>query len=92
MSTEIEELEMVGYLAAEMRRKLRENSHKSHWREEPVEWLVGRLIEEMGELVRSLHGSPETVLSEAADVANFAAMIADVTRGQQRQSQATRHS
>lgn len=64
-----------------MEQKLRENDHKSHWSDCAPSWLLGRLREETTELAGAIgsgYKSPEHIGREAADVANFAMMIADV--------------
>ena len=66
-----------------MREKLEENTYKSSWREMTTSSLMRRLIQETEELALALivfarTGDPFEVTREAADVANFAAMIADV--------------
>lgn len=74
-----------------MEAKLRENDHKGGWANEHQRHLFDRLQEEADELALVIsHGTPwsraqnlrapnpEWVGSEAADVANFAMMIADV--------------
>jgi NTP pyrophosphatase (non-canonical NTP hydrolase) len=58
-----------------MEQKLRENSHKAHWRDCSREWLMSRLLDEVEELRAAV--TSEDVAREAADVANFAMMIAD---------------
>jgi len=62
----------------EMEKRLQENDGKSSWRDCDSKWLFMRLIEEAGELARALDGDYElSIISEAADVANFAMMIVD---------------
>jgi hypothetical protein len=79
----------VKAFALAMEAKLKENDHKRGWKQERKDWLYGRLQEEVEELGHLLGGlqsvgkfsSPEyrkKILREAADVANFAMMIADV--------------
>lgn len=90
MSTRKEETDAIDWLAVTQLAKLRANAHKSHWREESMGWLLDRLREEAGELsnaILQLDSSgnkteelKRAVISECADVANFAAMIADVAR------------
>ncbi len=61
-----------------MRNKLYEGRYKPTFRRATLQYLSMRLTQEKKELVRAVQrGSPaEEVLREAADVANFAAMIA----------------
>jgi NTP pyrophosphatase (non-canonical NTP hydrolase) len=68
-----------------MEEKLRENDHKGGWGTMSAASLFVRLVEETGELaslVDRMRGLPEIawrakIAREAADVANFAMMIAD---------------
>lgn len=69
-----------------MEAKLRANDHKGGWRNDRAADLHSRLLEEAEELFDALNwrsaflgaADPERIGSEAADVANFAMMIADV--------------
>lgn len=67
----------VTTFADAMERKLRANEHKGHWANEDILYLMRRMNDEVVELKRAI-GSGGAVLDEAADVANFAMMIADV--------------
>ena len=70
-------------MAAEMKAKLEANRHKLHWRSPRVqtEYLALRLYEEVAELLAAVRsGVRADAWAEAADVANFAAMLADRTR------------
>ncbi len=62
-----------------MEQQLRANDHKPGWKNDRPKPLVDRLREETEELIVAIldHG-PEQIGKEAADVANFALMIADV--------------
>lgn len=76
----------VAAFAVQMELKLRENDHKPHWRESTLDYLEGRLQEEVDELIAELSyaffdGDSHNVVMEAADVANFAMFIADVAGG-----------
>lgn len=78
-----DEEKIVAVLSAAQREKLRENAHKAHWTEDSLTVLFGKLLEEVRELgleISTNRGKDRAkkVLREAADVANFAAMIADV--------------
>lgn len=70
-------------MARMMRRKLRRNRGKLHWREPGVSdaYLMQRLADEVMELAELIDpgvtATSDEVWEEAADVANFAAMIAD---------------
>lgn len=71
----------VAQFAALMERKLKANDHKDHWSDSGMSYLLKRLREELVELERILLAqsvpTTEEVAGEAADVANFAMMIAD---------------
>jgi NTP pyrophosphatase (non-canonical NTP hydrolase) len=60
-------------------RVLRSNDHKRGWWHLTVGHLLRRLGQERAELARAIRrgASPAEVESEAADVANFAMMIAE---------------
>lgn len=62
-----------------MERELAANDHKGGWENDQPEALLRRLREETAELVRAVGGEGD-VVSEAADVANFAMMIWDQCR------------
>ena len=71
------------WFAEQMEAKLRENDHKGGWENCSLDWLVGRLYREAKELwieVDRVVPEPERIIREAADVANFAMMIADIAR------------
>jgi NTP pyrophosphatase (non-canonical NTP hydrolase) len=66
-----------------MQRALNDNDHKDGWDECSLGYLFGRLGEEVQELkeaMQAIDRDPELIVSEAADVANFAMMIADNVR------------
>ena len=71
----------VQWFAEQMERKLRENDWKGGWQVDSYQSLCQRLKEEGSELEQLipsvLKDSPSHVIGEAADVANFAMMIAD---------------
>lgn len=67
----------VAAFAALMEQRLRENDHKPGWKEDDPRELYERLDEEAGELDYAL-AIRDGIAKEAADVANFAMMIADV--------------
>ena len=78
----------VQAFAEAMERRLRENEHKGGWKRERPAWLFKRLREEEFELWTawadrrfSLDVPVTRIVDEAADVANFALMIADVCGG-----------
>ena len=65
--------------AEAMSTELVNNSHKGGWESCSISWLLLRAKQELGELRTAVerNASPEEVLSEAADVANFCMMIAE---------------
>jgi len=83
----------VSAFAAMMRQKLEQNRHKGGWEvgeHDDLRWQQGayldRLIEEAEELKKALFKAdysqnPQEIAEEAADVANFAMMIADISGG-----------
>jgi len=64
--------------ALRMEERLRANDHKSHWANSTEDMLFVRLEEELEELRGAVAvGMKDAVIHEAADVANFAMMLAD---------------
>ncbi len=81
----------VKWFAEEMERELRNNDHKSGWENSNPRDLIPRIEGETRELVLLAHDlklgtarekiSPEQkkkLISECADIANFAMMVADI--------------
>lgn len=66
----------VMWFANEMERQLQENDYKAGWSSLSAKWMLNRLKQEVRELERAIIAGKE-VVEEAADVANFAMMIAD---------------
>lgn len=66
--------------AHEMERKLRRHDEKrgDSWRAEDVAWLLSRIGEELSEL-RLAVAADSDIVSEAADVANFALFVASAS-------------
>lgn len=71
--------DVVWRFALLMEKRLRENEHKGGWEDERMDWLFARLLDEAGELEAEMNPNavPRQIAVEAADVANFAMMIAD---------------
>lgn len=68
----------LGWFAGKMAQKLRENDHKGSWAGLDNNYLEQRLYQEFIELTEAItKGNPDEIIAEAADVANFALMIAD---------------
>lgn len=77
--------EEVQQFAWDMARKLKCNEHKGGWDELTVGELFGLLEDELAELADTImNGTADDVIDEAADVANFAMMIAAMYRGGRR--------
>lgn len=74
--------EVAGF-AKVMEQILRVNDHKVHWRDAlTVENAFTRLIQEVAELAGAINGGDTLeITKEAADVANFAMMVADLVGG-----------
>ena len=76
--------QMVAMLSMAQLRKLAINEHKGGWEKMPYQYLLDRLEEEVVELRACISGEniidATNVLEEAADVANYAGMIADNVR------------
>ncbi len=68
----------VPYFAAEMQKKIDENSAKSGWWRMTAGQCLRRAKQEMGELTRAMQKkkSYEEVVGECADVANFVMFLA----------------
>lgn len=75
----------VQRFAEAMEKRLRANDHKGGWCDCPLDYLITRLDEETSELLVALgkavgfnlQRGASRIRKEAADVANFAMMIAD---------------
>ena len=65
----------VQWFAEQMEAALKRNDHKGGWLLCDRLWLQRRLLSKFRELCAEIR--PEMVMREAADVANFAMMIAD---------------
>lgn len=74
--------EALSRFSEDMRAKLTANERKGTWADTPMWTLILRLKEEMRELTDALIERQGTVPDEAADVANYAMMIADNWRRQ----------
>jgi NTP pyrophosphatase (non-canonical NTP hydrolase) len=74
----------VAIFAEAMEHKLVANDHKGGWvsyaKEKGIAWFFARMLEEADELRIAIDDGADanTILLEAADVANFAMMIADI--------------
>ena len=82
METELtpDELQIHSGFAQTMLENLRENVHKGGWDESSPWYLFNNMEMKVDELAKEilLDGPSEAVRREAANVANFAMMIADV--------------
>jgi NTP pyrophosphatase (non-canonical NTP hydrolase) len=70
----------IQFFAERMECKLQLNDHKPHWRNLGLDYLMCRLKDEVAELEDAIAsgGTRNQRADEAADVANFAMMIADI--------------
>lgn len=67
------------WFVKQMELKLQENGHKKHWSTLHPDYLIERLYQEASELWEAIgKRDASEIVKEAADVANFAMMIADV--------------
>lgn len=68
--------------AFDMEDKLKQNDYKSHWQDETPSYLLNRMQEELNELRHSYMNGKigKAIIQEAADIANFAMMMADIYR------------
>jgi NTP pyrophosphatase (non-canonical NTP hydrolase) len=88
-------IKVIETFADDMQRQIEANSYKGGWKKEPIGWLFDRLRQESDELlieIRKFEDSwmerdkkiliqlRKSIITEAADVANFAMMIADNLR------------
>lgn len=74
--------ESVQWFAEQMEARLKANDHKGGWERDLLSRLFDRLCEEAVELEQAIEGNAtvDQIAREAADVANFAMMIADNAR------------
>jgi NTP pyrophosphatase (non-canonical NTP hydrolase) len=73
----------VAAFALAMEDKLRKNDHKGGWKDCTKQYMAMRLTQEREELRNAIQRGdpPEQIMKEAADVANFAMMVADIVGG-----------
>lgn len=79
--------EELVWFASKMDEQLSDNDHKGHWCDEKPSYLLYKLIAELAELTETLHENMsdwanqkytrDAIVSECADLANYAMMIAD---------------
>lgn len=73
----------VRFFSFGMEQKLKKRDNYGGWRHLPLDYLAKKLDAEMRELLISLkYESPDEVMSECIDVANFAMFIWDIMRSQ----------
>jgi NTP pyrophosphatase (non-canonical NTP hydrolase) len=73
----------VKWFSEQMEFELANNDRKSGWRNMSVDALYARLLDEVCELQSELSfptRDDSAIISECADVANFAMMIADIIK------------
>lgn len=62
-----------------MEDKLKQNEHKGGWKEESIEFLKMYMILEYHEVREAFQkGSPDEIIDECVDLANYCMMIVDV--------------
>ena len=74
-------LELLRF-ACNMQQELDNNDHKSGWEGLSPQWIIHRIKQETNELERAIKNKRlrKKIISECADIANFAMMLADNTR------------
>lgn len=73
--------EPVRWFAQHMETQLKANDHKGGWKGDRIGSLFDRMLDEERELFEVIGtANNEAIIREAADVANFAMMIADIAR------------
>jgi NTP pyrophosphatase (non-canonical NTP hydrolase) len=66
------------WFVEQMEMKLKANDHRGGWHNEYTEFFLARMNDEYRELVTALEqGDFEAAITECADLANFAMMLAD---------------
>jgi hypothetical protein len=73
----------VQWFAEQMEKELKANDYKGGWDSCSEEYLLNRLKEELNELELSPIVDIDMYISECADVANFAMMLADNAKNSQ---------
>ena len=71
---------VLKWFACRREERLAANDHKGGWSESGSVWLRNRALEELDELFQAMcseDATPEKVIAECADAANFCMMIAD---------------
>lgn len=83
--------EEVRWFAEQMEEALKANDHKGGWQNCDIGWLYSRLVDEALELNKEIVEAKrkslniercKRIIKEAADVANFCMIIADVVRSE----------
>lgn len=72
----------LNWFGERMLDKMLKNKHKRGWHEDSIAFLRFRLQRELDELDEAIENkaSPNEIIDECADIANFALMIADRAR------------
>lgn len=80
----------VIWFSEQMELKLAKNDHRPGWKDATYEYLLELMREHADKLERSiLNGNHAQVILDAADVANFAMMIADISNIEVRKNDAS---
>lgn len=78
LTTQLKPRPAVQWFANQMEVKLKLNDHKCGWQYCELQYLSMRLTQERKELTAAIESKePAKVISECADISNFAMMIAD---------------
>ena len=81
---------LISTLSAFMRRKFEINVDKPHWDDEEYGQLIVGMYAEVQEFLVELgspDATPESIWNEAADIANYCSMIADVAGKRKRKEE-----
>lgn len=72
--------QVVQWFSLKMEQELCENDHKGGWKGISEKFAIEKLTEEFHEVINAIkeREHPDEIISECADLANIAMMIADV--------------
>jgi len=71
---------LPNWFVEEMEARLRANAYRGGWNNEKETTLINRLFFQVGQLEDAMRAGDKDIVRRAADVANFAMMIADKTK------------
>jgi len=79
--TRVEVRSSVRWFSEEMEKKLRRYDYRGGWEECSPDWILARMYDEILELIEAKNKKDwANVIEEAADVANFAMMMASIAQ------------